>query len=197
MTAFGSKAQTLPNQGSPVSDTVRTEIYKNNNDKVKIVDGVAMSSGRDLIVNLSKADNYSLFVKAVRSGGLIETFRSRGPITVFVPGNAAFNSLPPGKLDTLLKKNHLLELDNLITYHAVPGNLRAKDIAGLIHSNNGEATLTTVAGSKLKARIDTNRNLVLVDENGGQSIISIFDVPQSNGIMHVVTQVLVPKYKVI
>lgn len=192
--AFGQRTGLPPS--SPVNDTVRTETIKKG--KVKIVDGAIMNSGRDVIYNLSQSSNYSQFVKAVRTAGLIETFKSKGPITVFVPDNSAFAKLtPPGRMDTLLMKSHLLELSNLVTYHAIPGNIKSKDLAKLIQDGNGQATLTTVAGGKLVAHIDANRNIVLVDELGNQSIISRFDIPQSNGMVHIVTQVLVPRYKTI
>lgn len=180
---------------TPGMDTVRAETIKKG--KVKIVDGIPMNSGRDVIYNLSQANDYSMFVNAVRTAGLTETFKSRGPITVFVPTNSAFTRFGPGRMDTLMLKTHVLELNNLITYHAIPGNLKAKDIGKLIQNNKGQATLTTVAGGKLQAHIDANRNIVLVDEMGNESIISRFDIPQSNGMLHVVTQVLVPKYRTI
>jgi uncharacterized surface protein with fasciclin (FAS1) repeats len=88
-------------------------------------------------------------------------------------------------------------LSYLLTYHAIAGRLTARDIARKINANNGEAVFTTIAGSKLTAKIDVNRNIVLVDENGNESIISKFDIPQSNGILHIVTSVLVPKPRAI
>jgi uncharacterized surface protein with fasciclin (FAS1) repeats len=178
-----------------LQDTVRAAAYRQG--KVKLVSGVAMNSGRDVVYNFSQSQNYSIFINAIRNAGLTETIKSRGPITVFVPDNSAFGILPPGRMDTLMKPNHLLELVNLISYHMVPGNLKAKDIAKLIKDGNGQAVLITVAGGKLTAHIDTNRNIVLVDENGGESIISTFDIPQNNGTAHLVTKVLLPKYKVI
>ncbi len=177
------------------TDTVRSPAAQQG--KVKMVNGTAMNSGQDVMYNFSQSPDYSMFIKAVRAGGLIETFRSRGPITVFVPDNVAFNSFGAGQMDSLLKQNHLLELDNLVTYHAVKGTVSAKDIAKLIKDNNGQAEILTIAGGKLTAHIDANRNIVLVDENGGESIISTFDIPQSNGMAHLITKVLVPKYKVI
>lgn len=189
-----SLAQQTPARNQVV-DTVRAEIYKQG--KVKMVNGTPMNSGRDAIYNFAQSPDYSIFINAVRKAGLTETFKSRGPITLFIPTNSAFVAVPAERMDTLLKQNHLLELVNLLTYHAVSGSLKAKDIAKLIKDNNGQATLTTIGGGKLIARIDTNRNIVLVDETGAQSIISTFDIPQSNGMAHVVTRVLVPKYKVI
>ncbi|WP_460678894.1 fasciclin domain-containing protein [Mucilaginibacter koreensis] len=188
-------AQRVATPVSGITDTVRSDVYKEG--KVKMVNGIAINSGRDIVQNLANAPDYSLYVKALRACGLIQTVKSRGPITFFVPDNKAFAYLPAGKTDTLLRKSHVLELTNMMAYHAVAGNLSAKDITKLINDNNGTAELTTIAGGKLTAHIDANRNIVLVDDNGNESIISNFDIPQNNGIAHLITRVLVPKYKVI
>jgi uncharacterized surface protein with fasciclin (FAS1) repeats len=163
--------------------------------KIKIVDGTKMISSNDIIENITLSNEYTTLVSVIEDAGLTETFKSKGPITVFAPTNQAFQKLPAGELDSLLKPNHKLDLSYLLTYHAVAGRLTAKDIARKINANNGEATFTTIAGSKITAKIDENRNIVLVDENGGESIISKFDIQQSNGILDIVTSVLVPKAK--
>ena len=165
--------------------------------KTKIVDGAIMTSSNDVVENIALSKEYTVLVTAIQNAGLTDTFKSKGPITVFAPTNQAFEKLPAGKLDTLLKPEHKLDLSTLITYHAVAGRITAKDIEKKINSNNGTATFTTIAGSKLTAQIDSNRNIVLVDENGGESIISKFDIQQSNGMLHVVNSVLIPKIKAI
>ena len=175
---------------NPVIDTVRAKW-----GKIKIVDGAAMISSNDIIENMALSKEYTVLITAIEEAGLTETFKSKGPITVFAPTNQAFDKLPVGELDTLLKPNHKLDLNYLLTYHAIAGRISARDIERKINSNNGQATYTTIAGSKLIAKIDTNRNIVLVDENGGESVISKFDIQQSNGILHIVTSVLVPKTK--
>ncbi len=184
-------AQNAP-ANNAINDTVKAKW-----GKVKIVDGTAMISSNDVIENITQSKEYSVLVTAIEDAGLTDTFKSKGPITVFAPTNQAFNKLPAGQLDTLLKPSHKLDLSYLLTYHAVAGRLSAKDIQRKINSSNGQATLITLAGSKLLARIDENRNIVLVDENGGQCVISKFDIQQSNGMLHVVNAVLVPKVKAI
>jgi uncharacterized surface protein with fasciclin (FAS1) repeats len=175
---------------APIMDTVKAKW-----GKVKIVDGAAMISSNDVIENITLSKEYSVLTSAIESAGLTETFKSKGPITVFAPTNQAFDNLPNGQLDTLLKPAHKFDLSYLLTYHAVAGRLSVRDIQRKINSNNGQAIFTTIAGSKLIAKIDSNRNIVLIDENGGESIISKFDIQQSNGLLHVVNAVLIPKIK--
>ena len=175
---------------NPVIDTVKAKW-----GKIKIVDGTAMISSNDIIENMTLSKEYTILVNAINQADLTETFKSKGPITVFAPTNQAFDKLPAGELDTLLKPGHKLDLNYLLTYHAIAGRVTARDIAKKINANNGQATYTTIAGSKLTAKIDTNRNIILVDENGGESIISKFDIQQSNGLLHIVNSVLVPKTK--
>ncbi|WP_295671146.1 fasciclin domain-containing protein [uncultured Mucilaginibacter sp.] len=177
---------------NPVNDTVKSKW-----GKVKIVDGTKMTSSNDIIENITQSQEYTTLVTVIEDAGLTQTFKSKGPITVFAPTNKAFEKLPAGQLDTLVKPNHKDDLSYLITYHAMAGRVTAHDIEKKINANNGEATFTTLAGTKLTAKIDENRNIVLIDENGGQSIISKFDIQQSNGILHIVTSVLVPKPKAI
>jgi uncharacterized surface protein with fasciclin (FAS1) repeats len=177
---------------NPVIDTVKAKW-----GKIKIIDGAAMISSNDIIENMALSKEYTVLMTAIEKAGLTETFKSKGPITVFAPTNQAFDKLPPGALDTLLKPDHQLDLNYLLTYHAIVGRVTVRDIARKINLNNGQATYTTIAGGKLTAKIDTNRNIVLVDENGGESVISKFDIQQSNGLLHIVNSVLVPKTKTI
>ncbi len=177
---------------NPVIDTVKAKW-----GKIKIVDGTAMISSNDIIENMALSKEYTTLINAINAADLTETFKSKGPITVFAPTNQAFNKLPAGTLDSLLKPDHKLDLNYLLTYHAIAGRVSARDIEKKINSNNGEATFTTIAGSKLTAKIDTNHNIILIDENGGESVISKFDVQQSNGLLHVVNSVLIPKPKAI
>lgn len=167
------------------------------NIKSKVVNGTVMAANMNIIQNVSKAKDYSVLLTAIKASGLTETFESKGPITIFAPTNSAFAKLPGGKLDTLLKPEHKFELSSLITYHAIAGKVSVKDIAHNIKEHKGTATYVTLAGSKIVASIDTNRNVVLTDENGGQCVISQFDIEQSNGMLHVVNTVFIPKTKVI
>lgn len=188
-------AHTLFAQDTPKTDPVVIDSVKAKWGKVKNVNGVAMISSNNIIENIALSKEYSTLVTAIEDAGLTETFKSKGPITFFAPTNQAFEKLPAGELDTLLKPNHKLDLNYLITSHAIVGKLSVKDIQHKINSNKGEATFRTIAGTTLTARIDANRNIVLIDDNGGQSIISKFDIQQSNGMLHIVNAVLVPKTK--
>jgi uncharacterized surface protein with fasciclin (FAS1) repeats len=174
----------------PVIDSVKAKW-----GKVKNVNGTKMVSSNNIIENITLSNEYSVLVTAIEDAGLTETFKSKGPITLFAPTNQAFEKLPAGELDTLLKPSHKLDLNYLITSHAIVGSLSVRDIQRKINSNKGEATFRTIAGTTLIAKIDANRNIVLIDDNGGESIISKFDIQQSNGMLHIVNAVLVPKAK--
>jgi len=187
---YAVKAQTATTQGRVVIDSVKAKW-----GKVKNVNGTAMISSNNIVENIALSKEYSTLVTAIEDAGLTETFKSKGPITFFAPTNQAFDKLPAGQLDTLLKPNHKLDLNYLITSHAIVGKLSVHDIQRKINSNNGEAIFRTIAGTTITAKIDTNRNIVLIDENGGQSIVSKFDIQQSNGMLHIVNSVLVPKTK--
>ncbi|MES2277964.1 MAG: fasciclin domain-containing protein [Bacteroidota bacterium] len=165
--------------------------------KTKVVNGVAMANNQNIIQNVAKAKDYTTLLSAIKTAGLTETFESKGPITIFAPTNSAFAKLPAGKLDSLLLPSHKFELSSVLTYHAIQGKVSAKDIARNIREHKGTATYVTLAGSKIAATIDTNRNIILTDETGGQCIISQFDVEQSNGMLHVVNSVFIPKTRVI
>jgi uncharacterized surface protein with fasciclin (FAS1) repeats len=175
-----------------VIDSVKSKL-----GKTKIVEGAPMLSSNDIVENITLSKNYSILLKAIDDAGLTETFKSKGPITIFAPDNQAFGKLTPGRLDSLLLPGHKDDLSYLLTYHAIAGRLTAKEISRKINSSNGLAVFTTIAGSRLTAKIDSNRNIVLIDENGGLSVISRFDIPQSNGMLHAVNAVLVPKVKAI
>lgn len=161
-----------------------------------MIDGTSMNSIMDIVENLTRSKSHTLFLACLRSANLVGTFKSRGPLTLFVPSDSAFlKKVSRSKLDTLLKPAHKYELSNIITYHAIAGRFNAKDLAKQIKDGNGEASFITLAGSKLTAHIDNNRNIVLVDETGGQSVVGQFDVLQNNGIIHGINSVLIPKDK--
>ncbi|SEP12317.1 fasciclin domain-containing protein [Mucilaginibacter sp. OK283] len=164
---------------------------------LKVAAGDSMRSANDIIKNLAISKDLSVFYNFIKTANLALTFQSRGPITIFVPVNGAFQNLPAGRLDSLMKPSHIWELTSILSYHAIAGWFKAKDIEKQINKNKGAATFTTLAGNKLKAKIDANRNIVLIDENGGECIISRFDIEQNNGMLHVVNKVLLPKAKVI
>ncbi|HVV54828.1 MAG TPA: fasciclin domain-containing protein [Mucilaginibacter sp.] len=162
--------------------------------KTRIVDGVAMQSSRNMYDNLSRSPEFSTLITAIDSAGLKNAL-STGSITFLAPSNKAFEKLQPGYLDTLLKPAHRTELINLLNNHIITGRFTSKDLARLIKENNGQTVFTTAADGKLTASINENRNIVLTDENDGQSVISRFDIEESNGILDIVTTVLVPGIK--
>lgn len=157
----------------------------------------SMLKTNDIVQNLASSKDLSVMYNFIKVANLTETYKSKGPITMFAPVNEAFAVLPAGKLDSLNKPVHVWELTGIIANHAVAGSLTARDIEKQINGHKGKATFTTLAGSKITAKIDSNRNIVLTDENGGESILDRFDIKQSNGMLHVVNHVLIPKVKVI
>lgn len=186
------KAQNAtPPRGSSYQDSVRSN--NATEGKTVMVNGDPMNTAKDFVENLTVSKSNTLFLASLRAASLIGTFKSRGPLTVFVPSDTAFTQKLGKRLDTLLKPAHKYELINMLSYHVVPGQYTAKEINKLIKAGKGEASLLTLSGSKLTAKIDSNRNIVLYDETGGQSIVKQFDIVQSNGVMHLTTQVLVPK----
>jgi uncharacterized surface protein with fasciclin (FAS1) repeats len=167
----------------------------NKTGKIKNIEGASMSSSNNIIGNISSASNFSVLAKAIQAAGLTDTFNSNNPITLFAPDNKAFEKLPVGKLDTLLLPAHKTELTNLLLYHSTAGKLTSKDIERKIKAGNGQATFATLSGGNLTARINENRNIVLTDDSGTQSVISLLDIQQSNGILFVIKTVLMPPAK--
>jgi uncharacterized surface protein with fasciclin (FAS1) repeats len=162
---------------------------------LKTTAGDGMLPVNDIVQNIELSKDLSVFYNLIKSSNLIETYKSKGPITIFVPVNQAFEALPMGKADSLSKPAYVWELTGILTYHAIAGKLKAKDIEKQINGHKGLATFTTLGGGKLTAKIDSNRNIVLEDDNGGKSIINRFDVEQSNGMLHIVNRVLMPRIK--
>ncbi|MFD1256545.1 fasciclin domain-containing protein [Mucilaginibacter terrae] len=185
-------AQNAPPRGSSYQDSVRS---KSTAGKINMVEGTPMNSAMDFVENLTQSKSHILFLTALRASSLVGTLKSRGPLTLFAPNDSAFKAKFGVRLDTLIKPAHKYELINILSYHIVSGEYNAKRIAKEIKDGKGEAVLLTLSGSKLLARIDSNRNIVLIDEKGGQSVISKFNIEQSNGVMHLATQVLIPKNK--
>lgn len=167
-----------------------------SNDKMKksdnpMVGGAAMYKTKDIVDNAVNSADHTTLVAAVKAAGLVDTLKSKGPFTVFAPTNAAFNALPAETVDNLLKPENKAMLTKVLTYHVVKGNMDSKAIMKAIKKGNGKAMLTTVAGGMLTASMDGN-TLVLTDEKGGMSRVTIADVKQSNGVIHVVDTVLMP-----
>lgn len=157
-----------------------------------MVGGSAMLKTKDIIDNAVNSKDHTTLVAAVKAAGLVETLKGAGPFTVFAPTNEAFEKLPKGTVDNLLKPENKKMLAGILTYHVVPGKMDAATIAKAIEDGKGKATFKTVAGGTLTATMD-GKDLVLTDEKGGKSKVTIADVMQSNGVIHVVDSVLMPK----
>lgn len=156
-----------------------------------MVGGAAMSKKKDIVDNAVNSKDHTTLVAAVKAAGLVETLKSKGPFTVFAPTNSAFDMLPAGTVATLVKPENKAMLTTILTYHVVAGKMDSKAIAKAIKKGKGTATLTTVEGGTLTAKMD-GKVLVLTDEKGGMSRVTIADVRQSNGVIHVVDTVLMP-----
>jgi uncharacterized surface protein with fasciclin (FAS1) repeats len=156
------------------------------------VGGAPMYASRDIVSNAVNSKAHTTLVAAVKAAGLVSTLQSPGPFTVFAPTNQAFDMLPEGTVNTLLKPENKATLTNVLTYHVVAGKYNAADITKLIKAGNGSATLKTVAGGTLTIGINDKR-VVIKDEKGGQAYVTIADVNQSNGVIHVIDHVLLPK----
>jgi uncharacterized surface protein with fasciclin (FAS1) repeats len=156
------------------------------------VGGAPMYPSKDIVSNAVNSKDHTTLVTAVKAAGLVETLQSAGPFTVFAPTNAAFNLLPEGTVTTLLKPENKQALAGVLTYHVVAGKLSAMDIAKMIRQANGTAVLTTVAGGKLTASME-GKKMAIKDEKGGTAYVTIKDVNQSNGVIHVIDHVLLPK----
>ena len=159
--------------------------------KNPMVGGAAMYSTRNIVQNALNSKDHTTLVAAVKAAGLVDTLSSKGPFTVFAPTNAAFNRLPAGTVATLVKPENKATLTNILTYHVVPGRITAGQIASMAARHHGTATLKTVQGESLKFR-KAGRGWQVIDAKGGTARITIANVMQSNGVIHVVDSVLMP-----
>ena len=157
----------------------------------KMVGGAAMYPSKDIIDNAVNSKDHTTLVAAVKAAGLVETLKGKGPFTVFAPTNEAFAALPAGTVDNLLKPENKAALTGILTYHVVAGNLNAKAIAKRIKAGKGTTEFKTVNGGKLWAMMN-GKKLELKDEKGGVATVTIADVRQSNGVIHVIDKVLMP-----
>lgn len=157
-----------------------------------MVGGSPMMKTKDIIDNAVNSKDHTTLVAAVKAAGLVETLKGVGPFTVFAPTNAAFDKLPKGTVDTLLKPESKKALTGILTYHVVVGKMDAVAIAKGIEEGKGKFTMKTVAGGTLTATME-GKDVIITDEKGGKSKVTIADVIQSNGVIHVVDSVLMPK----
>jgi len=156
-----------------------------------MVGGAAMYPTKTIVANAMNSADHTTLVAAVKAAGLVDTLNSAGPFTVFAPTNAAFDQLPAGTVDMLLKPENKAMLTKVLTYHVVSGKYDSKVLAKLIKKGHGKAWLKTVSGGTLTAMMDSS-NIVVRDEKGGTSTVTVADVYQSNGVIHVVNAVLLP-----
>ena len=155
------------------------------------VGGQEMYPTKNIIQNAVNSADHTTLVAAVKAAGLVETLESPGPFTVFAPTNEAFNKLPAGTVDTLLKPENKPTLTKVLTYHVVSGRLGSHELMKMIKAGSGKAELTTVEGGKLWVMQD-GKNIVLKDEKGGTATVTIANVFQSNGVIHVIDTVVMP-----
>ncbi|SHF67121.1 Uncaracterized surface protein containing fasciclin (FAS1) repeats [Pedobacter caeni] len=156
-----------------------------------MVGGAAMYANKDIVDNAVNSKDHTTLVAAVKAAGLVETLKSAGPFTVFAPTNEAFGKLPEGTVETVLKPENKALLTKILTYHVVAGKMTSKEIAAAIKAGKGKAELTTVSGGKLWVWMEGDK-LVLKDEKGGMATVTIANVHQKNGVIHVIDSVLMP-----
>jgi uncharacterized surface protein with fasciclin (FAS1) repeats len=175
---------------SLIMNTVNAQ-DKMSGEKTTMVGGAAMYPSKNIVENAVNSKDHTTLVAAVKAASLVETLESAGPFTVFAPTNEAFNKLPKGTVDNLVKPENKATLTKILTYHVVAGKYDAKAIAALIKAGGGKAELKTVSGGTLTAMMKGSK-LILKDEKGGMSTVTIKNVYQSNGVIHVVDTVLMP-----
>lgn len=171
-----------------IGATASTAFAQGNNP---MVGGAAMFSNKDIVDNAVNSADHTTLVAAVKAAGLVQTLKSKGPFTVFAPTNAAFDKLPAGTVEMLVKPENKEMLTKILTYHVVAGKYDSKKLMKLIKQGGGTASLKTVSGGTLMAMMSGDR-LVLKDEKGNTSTVTIADVRQSNGVIHVIDTVVMP-----
>jgi uncharacterized surface protein with fasciclin (FAS1) repeats len=170
----------------------QAQAQMNSMDDNPMVGGAPMFKSKDIVDNAVNSADHTTLVAAVKAAGLVETLKGKGPFTVFAPTNSAFGKLPNGTVDTLLRAENKGALTNVLTYHVLAGRFDSNAIAKKIKAGNGKAWLKAVNGGTLTAWMEGN-TLVLTDEKGGQSRVTIANVYQSNGVIHVIDSVLLPR----
>ena len=156
-----------------------------------MVGGAAMYPTKNIVQNAVNSKDHTTLVAAVKAAGLVDTLSGKGPFTVFAPTNAAFAKLPSGTVETLVKPENKAMLTKILTYHVVAGRITAGQIASLAMRHRGTATLKTVQGENLRFR-KAGKGWQVIDAKGGTARITIANVMQSNGVIHVVDSVLMP-----
>lgn len=153
---------------------------------------VMAQTEKDIVDVAAGSKSHTTLVAAVKAADLVGTLKSKGPFTVFAPTNDAFAKLPAGTVENLLKPENKAKLASILTYHVVAGNLNAKAVLAAIKKGNGKVVLTTLAGGKLTASVE-NGKVILTDEKGGKATVTVTDLKASNGVIHVIDAVVLPK----
>lgn len=182
LASCGEKKET--NATEPVATESNVEVETTEVEVVETPNIVGVAVGNE---------NFSTLVAAVKAAELVETLSGNGPFTVFAPTNDAFGKLPEGTIDTLLKPESKSTLTSILTYHVVAGKFMAVDVVAAIKANNGAFTADTVNGEKITLMLD-GENVVIKDAKGGTSVIVMTDVAASNGVIHAIDSVIMPKY---
>ena len=167
-------------------------VFAQMNDKTVTVGGAPMYPSKNIIQNAVNSKDHTTLVAAVKAAGLVDTLSGPGPFTVFAPTNAAFAKLPAGTVDTLLKPENKGTLTKVLTYHVVPGRMTAVQLMKAVKDGEGEAHLKTVEGDSLVIKQAGPGKLTVTDDKGGVAMITLADVLQSNGVIHVIDAVLMP-----
>ena len=166
-------------------------VVKAHAQNTVVVGGAAMYPAKNIVENAVNSKDHTTLVAAVKAAGLVETLESPGPFTVFAPTNSAFSMLPAGTVDNLLKPENKQALTGVLTYHVVPGTLDSKALMGQVKAGKGKATLKTVQGEELTV-MQKGKHLEVKDTKGNIAMVTIKDVYQKNGVIHVVDKVLMP-----
>ncbi len=168
-------------------------LLRHQDDSTVAVGGNAMFPRKNIIENAINSKDHTTLVAAVKAAGLVDVLSGKGPFTVFAPVNSAFTMLPEGTVDTLLKPENKMALTKVLTYHVVAGRIDSREMRMMIEKGGGTAELKTVSGGKLWLKMNGPTNIVIQDENGGMANIPTYDVYQSNGVIHVIDHVLLPR----
>lgn len=161
-------------------------------EDTKMVGGAAMYPSKNIVENAVNSKDHTTLVAAVKAAELVEVLMGEGPFTVFAPTNAAFDKLPTGTVESLLKPENLKTLQTILTYHVVSGKWNSVDVLKMIKEGKGKASIKTVSGGTLTAWLK-GKDVYVTDENGNSAMVTIADVNQSNGVIHVIDTVLLPK----
>jgi len=182
---------TAPLAATPSDPAMAAEADATAQGATPMVGGAPMYPDRDIVTNAATSEDHTTLVAAVQAAGLVDTLKGPGPFTVFAPTNAAFEKLPAGTVDGLLKPEMKSDLTKVLTYHVVPGNIDAAALVQQIQAGGGTAKLKTVEGAELTAKLD-GQTVTLSDAKGNEARVTTADVRQSNGVIHVIDTVLMP-----